>query len=70
MCLSSLVVNGFCTDIVVLYLCVLCLISSSHIPEAVAEVICIRANNSRCKFYCGQDVLDLSDIDGSSVQPR
>ena len=58
------------THIIVLYLHVFNLVLSLDIPEAAIDVNCVRANISRCKFYCGQDVLDLSNIDGSPVQPR
>ena len=49
------------------------LISSSQFAEVASESICVRANpeSARCKFYCGQDAaMDISAIDGSSVQPR
>ena len=52
------------------YIYILSFLSSLHYTEAVVELICVRAHNSSCKFTCGQDVLNLSAIDGSSVQPR
>ena len=69
-----LVVDGFPGHFrtVLVHIQTFSLISSLHIVQVDTESICVRANtkNARCKFYCGQDTVDISAIDGSSVQPR